>query len=735
MDGEITQVEFLIGGLPTTSVTQAPYETTLLLEAAGTIEISAQAYDNEGLSTTSAPVNIEVRDRDIAVDGVTIFPETLDITSGFTFTFLGTVSPAEASNKAVSWSSSNPLAGEIDQNGLFTASATGVQLEETLSVNLPSLSLSLSETAQLEAAGQYVETVSETAETTIEVTTEDGNFSAASLVSVHYSTDQASAIDDFIWHSNNEQIVTVEGGQVTAVGCGEATITVAAPACDLVQLIPVTVRGCGPAVTGVEVTPTEVTLATGDQFQMEASVLPADAEDPTVIWVSSDDNIATVSLSGLVTGVINSEQLEPFLALEEQTLNLQVDDTYQLEATGAQVTSSTLTSSTTITAVTNDGSFMASSTVTVEYEQDTSVPLTEFVWSSSNPEVVSVTDGQLAALDCGSAVITVSDPAGTMAVEVAVTVDGCFVPVSNVIFVSSSQILNIGDQLQLDYLVVPVDATNPAVIWSSSDPAVLSITSDGLLTALGPGTSTISVASVEDTTISAPNDFLVIPPDVTYQAEDYTSRNGGGVETRFNGYTGSAYVDYGGNGTYVEWNNVFGYGIEMVLTFRYANGSNNERTCDVILNGNTVATLDFPTVTQGNWSEWGTISTVLTLPEEFNTVQIRANSGRGGPNLDKMDVTFNAGVKSSETEIVTSIDDPTAAILVYPNPVSKDQALVIEMPHKADLKLVNLGGQVVRSMQLTPGVHHLLLKDVEAGLYFARISTPNTTRTIKILVQ
>lgn len=54
-------------------------------------------------------------------------------------------------------------------------------------------------------------------------------------------------------------------------------------------------------VSNVEITPLEAQLSVGQQLQLETAVVPAYADDLTVFYISSDEAVASVTDSGLVT--------------------------------------------------------------------------------------------------------------------------------------------------------------------------------------------------------------------------------------------------------------------------------------------------------------------------------------------------------------------------------------------------------------------------------------------------
>lgn len=64
------------------------------------------------------------------------------------------------------------------------------------------------------------------------------------------------------------------------------------------------------------------------------------------------------------------------------------------------------------------------------------------------------------------------------------------------VFISSTSLaLDYGEEASLTAIVLPASATNRNVIWSSSDPSIVSVTQEGALTAVGIGTATVTVTT------------------------------------------------------------------------------------------------------------------------------------------------------------------------------------------------------------------------------------------------
>lgn len=111
-----------------------------------------------------------------------------------------------------------------------------------------------------------------------------------------------------MWKSSNNAVATVNSnGLVTSTGKGTAIITATTQDGGYTATCEVTVElleGSAVPTTGVELNTSRVELdQAGDVYHLKADVLPANATNKAVTWVSSNPNVATVSDNGLVTAV------------------------------------------------------------------------------------------------------------------------------------------------------------------------------------------------------------------------------------------------------------------------------------------------------------------------------------------------------------------------------------------------------------------------------------------------
>ena len=281
------------------------------------------------------------------------------------------------------------------------------------------------------------------------------------------------------WTSSNSEVVTVDGGKVKAQVPGKATIK--AQAGELVDSCIVTVEKRFIEVTSVSLDEHTLTMVEGMEADLKATVLPEDATDPTVTWSTSDAAVATVE-EGKV------KALTPGKATIKAQAGEQVDSCIvTVEKRFIEVTSVTLNEHA-LTLVEGDEATLSA---TVKPDDATEPSIT---WSTSDASVATVSDGKVKTLKPGK--VTISAKAGEKSDACEITVEKRFIEVTSVTLNEHSLTLVEGDEATLLATVLPDDATDPSVTWSTSDASVATVT-DGKVKTLKPGKVTISAKAGE----------------------------------------------------------------------------------------------------------------------------------------------------------------------------------------------------------------------------------------------
>ena len=113
------------------------------------------------------------------------------------------------------------------------------------------------------------------------------------------------------WHSENEDIASVSNGIVTAVGHGETTITVTTEDGEKTAECTILVIEPEPEeihVENVELNLQDISLEIGEKATLVAVITPNDATNKNVTWTSEDESIASVN-DGIVTAIRPGETM------------------------------------------------------------------------------------------------------------------------------------------------------------------------------------------------------------------------------------------------------------------------------------------------------------------------------------------------------------------------------------------------------------------------------------------
>ena len=180
--------------------------------APGKVKITAT--DQE----TQLSASVEVTVNPVAVQSVTVTPDSTSVEKGKSVSLKANVQPSNATNKAVTWSSKNEDKATVDQSG----NVTGVEVG-TATIEIVSQDGSKKGTATVEVTAPVV------AVTGVEIDPNSTTVEANKTVQLTANVEPAGATNKTVtWESKNTEFATVdsETGVVTGVAAGTATIEV-----------------------------------------------------------------------------------------------------------------------------------------------------------------------------------------------------------------------------------------------------------------------------------------------------------------------------------------------------------------------------------------------------------------------------------------------------------------------------------------------------------------------------
>ena len=412
----------------------------------------------------------------IPVIGITLDPTSVELVDGESITITAIISPSDATNKHVMWSSSSPSI-KVSNGGVTTS-------------------------FKLDAPTFLINGKPALGHGTITATTEDGQKKAKCQVTVYAKTIAVSGIrlsesslhlnkgdsrslkatvqpdnatdKTVLWASSDNSVATVDqNGTITAIGGGKTTVTASAggvsASCSVDVYVP---------VTSISLSANLLTLAKGTFSVLTATVSPDDAMDKNVQWSSDNPSVATVDQNGKVTAVsVGNAKITA-------------------SAGGFSASCSVICISIPVTSIFLDKTSLSlakgstetlSATVSPSDATDNNVQ-----WSSDNPSVATVDqNGTVTAVNGGDATITASvgDVSATCKVSV-------FIPVTSITLNSSALTLLVGETALLEATVLPEDATDIHLMRSSSIPVVATV-DGGRITAVGFG-QTVITAQIGD---------------------------------------------------------------------------------------------------------------------------------------------------------------------------------------------------------------------------------------------
>ena len=371
------------------------------------------------------------------------------------------------------------------------------------------------------------------------------------------------------------------------------------------------------AVTGVRLDKTSLSFTgTGSSQTLTATVSPSNATNKTLTWSSSNTSIATVSNGvvkavGFGTATITAKSNNGKTASCSVTVN-------PIAVTGVSLNKTSLS-------FTGTGSSQTL-TATVSPSNATNKTVT---WSSSNTSVATVSNGVVKAVGFGTATITAKSNNGKTA-SCSVTVNP-IQPTGIKATPETSTLYGLNGTVKLSANVMPSNATNKAVTWSSRNTSIATVSSDGTVKAVGYGTTVITATTVNGLTSNC---------TINVKKEEVTSLTIATKPTKTNYYVGDTLNTAG-----------------LTLKAAYNNGTTQTITGGFTCTPTALSTAGVQTVTVSYGGKTATFA-VNVQDVTLSSIAIASTPTKAsyfvGDTLDTTGLKLTATYNNGTTQTITS---------------------------------------------------------------------------------
>ena len=380
--------------------------TSVATVSGGTVKASKAGTATIKITTVdggkTAECRVTVKAKAVSVTSVKLNKSTLTLTEGDSEKLTATVYPDNASNKNVTWTSSNTSVATVS-GGTVRAMKSGTA---TIKVTTTDGGKTAECQVTVKAKVISVESVSLNKST---LTLTEGD--SETLTATVYPDDATNK--NVMWTSSNTSVATVSDGMVKAMKSGTATIKVTTSDGGKTSECQVTVKAKPINVESVSLNKSSLTLIEGDSETLTAVVTPSNATNKGVTWTSSNPAVATVN-----NGIVKA------LKAGTATIKVTTDDGGKtaecqviVDAKVVKVESIKVSKKRLLLFIWEKETL----TVTITPSNATDKDVT---WKSANDRIVTVTDdGVVSAEDNGFAIITAT---------VGTHIDSCYVTVNGV---------------------------------------------------------------------------------------------------------------------------------------------------------------------------------------------------------------------------------------------------------------------------------------------------------------
>ncbi|MCM1307847.1 MAG: Ig-like domain-containing protein [Butyrivibrio sp.] len=400
--------------------------------------------------------------------------DKVTLSVGDEYRLTAVIKPDNATNKNVKWSTSNPGVVTVDENGMLKAVGSGsatviVQTEDggyidmtNVTVLQPVSSITLSQTEMSVKKGTVF------------------------WLNATVSPDTADN-KKVTWSSSDTSLATVDAdGKVTTLAVGTVTISCVSEDNGTVAYCVVEITE---PVTGLTLNAYYQEMVAGTKFVVLPTVLPIDAPNKDVTFISSDPEVATVDENGVVTALVGGT-CEIIVTTVESNLKATCTISVKEYVESIEISGNPerLNVGDSVTLVATVGTDTASNKTVL--------------WTSSNPNIATVDqNGKVTGHSPGNVVITATAAdGGGVSDSVIIKVIN---PVTSITFDKSKITMYVGDTVNIQATVNPANATIKELEWYSDDESIAKVYSDGDVVGIAPGRTVVYAKSTDGNEVVA----------------------------------------------------------------------------------------------------------------------------------------------------------------------------------------------------------------------------------------
>ncbi len=414
-----------------------------------------------GKETVTYKVHVDKVDDATIITNVKLEKNTIELEKGKSYKMNVSLTPSSVTNVELNWSSSDEKIATV-KDGEITAVASGTCM---ITVKTPNGN---TDTVLVKVVGDGNYNPVES----IKIESTDVSLNKGTSYNLAYLVVPSDSINLITWESSDEKVATVENGVVYALSGGEINVT--AKSGNISETVKVTV--IEEKKEEFMLNQSEISLTVGDSYTLVPNI------NVEITWVSNDVNVAVVEQTGKVIARSVGQTTVVAKAANGSSFECKVNVEAK-EATPAPVKDTISLNASTLSMNVGDKVRLIE-TVTPSNN------VSNVVWSSSDPSVATVTNGEVTAVKNGTTTITAKLPNGEKA-ECVVTVSTKVVKAALVTLNATSLSLTVGSSTTLTATILPSNTTNKSITWSSSDTNVATVDRNGKVTAKKAGTAKI----------------------------------------------------------------------------------------------------------------------------------------------------------------------------------------------------------------------------------------------------